>query len=68
MSADNYLAIRKRNKNWVLLEGNASSGYESERFTFEDRDKAIDKAQEILEKEFVEYGISVIEPKTPPKS
>lgn len=61
MSADNFLAIRHKNKTWVVMDGNASTDEEWPRDEYKTRDEAIDAAQEIMQSEVVEYGISVIE-------
>lgn len=70
MSADNYLAIRRAKTvgkpelgaYWAILDGNVSTGHETLRDgRYKTRDDAIDAAQEILEREVIEYGISVIE-------
>lgn len=63
MSADNYLAIRHDGVDWAVKEGNASTSGEYIRSHHKSRDQAVDAAQDILRKEIVEYGISVIEKK-----
>lgn len=67
MSADNYLAVRRKGGKWVVNMGNASTGYESEWLMAGTRDEAIHKAQEVLCNEIVEYGLLEIEPDQQPE-
>ena len=67
MSADNYLAIRKKGKDWLVLEGCESTGFEEPvnervRVTTSTRTEAINEANYINQNENIEYGISFIEP------
>lgn len=61
MSADNYLAIRYDGADWTVNDGNASTGNENVRRHYKTRDEAIDAAQNILDTEMVEYGISAVD-------
>ncbi len=64
MSADNGLRVEHDGADWVVVmwqgdyKGNVISHHKT-------RDEAIDAANEILQTEEVEYGISYIEQATP---
>lgn len=62
MSADNYLKIHKKGKDWLVLEGCASNGHERIRVRADTRSEAINEANAINQSEMVEYGISYIQP------
>lgn len=62
MSADNYLTVEREGNKWAVKDGCASNDWKQTRETFGTRDEAIDKAQEIISDEIVEYGIAYIEP------
>jgi hypothetical protein len=65
MSADNFLTVERKGLKWVVKDGCASTDMTWERKEdgeFDTRDEAIDKAQQILSDEIVEYGLSYIEP------
>lgn len=61
MSADNYLAVRKHKDKWRVVQGNASTGHEYKESEHESRDEAIDAASELMDEEYIEYGITEIE-------
>jgi len=67
MSADNYLAVRlaktssRTPTEWVVMNGNASTGNESIRTIHKTRDEAIDAANDALHSDMIEYGLIEIE-------
>lgn len=59
MSADNYLALRKKGRWYVLYEGFASDGHEREIARCTNLEQAIDVAETRLRTEYYEYGLQL---------
>ena len=57
MSADNYLRVVQKGKKYEVRDGNASTGHETVRKTFNSLEEAVRYAEEIRENEIVEYGV-----------
>ncbi len=58
MSADNYLRVVQKGKKYEVRDGNASTGHETVRKTFDSLEKALKCTRKIRQTEIVEYGVS----------